>query len=262
MSLHMSFAGQPLNQAPALVLLHGWGMHSEIWLPLCEHLKEEFALILIDLPGHGRSTALPEECSLNALVGQVHAGLQQAGVTQAVWLGWSLGGVVAMAYAQAYRENVTSLITLCTSPCFVARTDWAAGMDADTFTQFSDAFKAMPQKTLQRFAMLQVQGSGTAKQDLKQLKKLINSVTEPDYAALSKVLEILEGDYRELYATLDQPGFVTHLLCHLDTLAPAAIAEYLHSQTHTRVAVLDEQSHVPMLSASELLAKRIRDCLK
>lgn len=263
MKLHLSYAGQPLHQAPTLVLLHGWGMHSEIWQPLCGSLGDDFSLVLVDLPGHGLSQAAAESCTLNGMVTEIHNALQQAGIPPAAWLGWSLGGIVAMAYAQSCREDVTSLMTLCTSPCFVARDDWAAGMDAETFAQFSDAFKAHPQKTLQRFAMLQVQGSATARQDLKQLKSLISSVPDPDYPAVSAALEILEADYRSLFSAADQSDLpVTHLLCELDTLAPISAAEYLQQLAGSAVGVFAGSSHVPMLSDPRQLAVRIRELLK
>ena len=263
MKLHLSYAGQPLHQAPTLVLLHGWGMHSEIWQPLCALLEDQFSLVLIDLPGHGESQADAESCTLNGMVAEIHNELQQAGIPQAAWLGWSLGGIVAMTYALSYRENVTSLMTLCTSPCFVTREDWAAGMDAETFAQFSEAFKTQPQKTLQRFAMLQVQGSETARQDLKQLKSLISSVADPDYPAVSTALEILEADYRSLYRAADQSDLpVTHLLCELDALAPQNIAGHLQQLPASAVAVFAGLSHVPMLSDPQQLAVRIRELLK
>ncbi|MBN3564520.1 alpha/beta fold hydrolase [Aliamphritea spongicola] len=263
MKLHLSYAGQPLHQAPTLVLLHGWGMHSEIWQPLCTLLEDDFSLVLIDLPGHGLSKGDAENCTLKGMVTEIHNELLKAGISQAAWLGWSLGGIVAMAYAQSYRDNVTSLMTLCTSPCFVVREDWAAGMDTDTFAQFSDAFKTHPQKTLQRFAMLQVQGSETARQDLKQLKSLISSVSDPDYPAVSTALEILEADYRALYCAADQSDLpVSHFLCEHDTLAPASVAEYLRQLSGSAMAVLAGSSHVPMLSDPQMLAARIKESLK
>ncbi|WP_261844071.1 alpha/beta fold hydrolase [Aliamphritea ceti] len=259
MSLHISFAGQPLKQAPTLVFLHGWGMHSGIWKQLSEQLKDDFSIVLIDLPGHGYSNVPVEACSLDAMVEQIHEVLKKSNISNAAWLGWSLGGVVAMEYARRYNEEVSSLITLCSSPCFVATDDWSAGMPADTFNQFSKAFKVSSLKTLQRFAMLQVQGSATARHDLKELKRLITEVTEPDQEALSAALEILEADHRLLTEALDQSGLsVAHVLCELDTLAPVGIADYLRQLSHSTVDILLNLSHVPMLSAPEQLAELIR----
>ena len=51
MNLHHDVRGQ----GPALVLLHGWAMHSGLFAPLVAALEPAFELHLVDLPGHGRS---------------------------------------------------------------------------------------------------------------------------------------------------------------------------------------------------------------
>ncbi len=42
-------------QAPDLVLLHGWGLHSVVWDPVVPALLQHFQVTVIDLPGMGRS---------------------------------------------------------------------------------------------------------------------------------------------------------------------------------------------------------------
>ena len=43
------------GQGPALVLLHGWGMNGAIFNPLLEYLNDDFEVLCVDLPGHGKS---------------------------------------------------------------------------------------------------------------------------------------------------------------------------------------------------------------
>ena len=43
------------RDAPALVLLHGWGLNVRVWDTLGAALEGRFRLIAVDLPGHGRS---------------------------------------------------------------------------------------------------------------------------------------------------------------------------------------------------------------
>jgi pimeloyl-[acyl-carrier protein] methyl ester esterase len=72
---------------PALVMIHGWAMHSGVFAPLSERLEHRFTLHLVDLPGHGdsRASALPLE--LDA----VSAAIAERVPSGALWLGWSLG---------------------------------------------------------------------------------------------------------------------------------------------------------------------------
>ncbi len=242
-----SAAGKPL------VLLHGWGMHSGIWQTLLPHLQQDYSITLIDLPGSGRSAGCQlQPYNLDAVVAQ----LVEVVPASALWLGWSLGGVIAMAFAQRFPERVNGLMTLASSPCFVERPDWSFGMDETTYSQFEQDLAANPAKTLQRFNMLQVQGSATARSDLKTLKQILSEV-QPTAQALIDSLGLLRGDYRQLFSNTCLP--TTHLLCQLDTLAPASMSYALKAlQPEAQVEVLAEQSHVGFLSAPQTLAAKIR----
>ncbi|NIV36280.1 MAG: alpha/beta fold hydrolase, partial [Anaerolineae bacterium] len=93
MSLYIDLRGN----GPDLVMLHGWGLHGGLFGPVIEPLAERFRLHLVDLPGHGRSPMLEGKYTLEriaeAITGEVPAG--------AHWLGWSLGGRIALAAAAA-----------------------------------------------------------------------------------------------------------------------------------------------------------------
>jgi len=249
--LYSEQQGNPQGQP--LVLLHGWGMHSGVWCTLLPELQRDFHITLIDLPGLGRSAeTLPDDYNL-ASVTQL---LAEVAPATAVWLGWSLGGIISMAFAQHYPERVSGLITLGTSPCFVERPDWCFGMEEATYRQFEDDLAANPAKTLQRFNMLQVQGSATARADLKSLKQILSEVA-PTRQALVDSLALLREDYRSLYSFTEHATL--HLLCDQDILAPAVMADELALlQPGAGIAVLADQSHIGFLSAPQILAEKIR----
>ena len=73
-----------------LVLLHGWGLNAEVWRCIDEELSSHFTLHLVDLPGFGRSRGF----GAMSLADMAEAVLRQA-PDKAIWLGWSLGGLVA-----------------------------------------------------------------------------------------------------------------------------------------------------------------------
>ena len=102
-----------------LVLLHGWGLNAQVWDCITPQLASHFTLHLVDLPGYGRSGGFGA-MSLEAMAQRV---LEQA-PPQAVWLGWSLGGLVASQVAIMRPERVQALVTVASSPCFAARDDW------------------------------------------------------------------------------------------------------------------------------------------
>ena len=89
MTLHAETQGS----GPALVMLHGWGLHSGIWEPVLPRLRQHFRVTCIDLPGHGGSRGWDEGFDLETAA----AAALEAAPRRAAWLGWSLGGQVTLA---------------------------------------------------------------------------------------------------------------------------------------------------------------------
>ena len=86
---------------PLLVLLHGLGATSAVWLPLLRYVQRNWSVrwLAPDLPGHGRSDRLDSysNAAMAAALGPYIA-RQAAGAPVAV-LGHSLGGTLALQLA-------------------------------------------------------------------------------------------------------------------------------------------------------------------
>ncbi|MFI6024546.1 alpha/beta fold hydrolase [Amycolatopsis magusensis] len=80
-----------------LVLLHGLGGTGEVWQGLTDRLPGEWNWVVPDLPGHGRSAALPSY-SFGGLAAEVAKSLSG----DVVVLGHSLGGVLALTLASGW----------------------------------------------------------------------------------------------------------------------------------------------------------------
>lgn len=95
-----------------LVLLHGLGESHIGWRPVINALSEGFDVIAIDLPGFGRSPALPRGVSPTAvnLAAAIQNTLDALGVGTYHVAGYSLGARVAIQLAETNR--VTSLIAI------------------------------------------------------------------------------------------------------------------------------------------------------
>lgn len=94
-------------RAERLVLLHGFTQGGGIWLPVIERLTIRCALDAPDLPGHGASsliaTSLPE--TADALVTEFGS---------AAWVGYSMGGRLALHVALQHPHHVSHLV-LCST---------------------------------------------------------------------------------------------------------------------------------------------------
>jgi pimeloyl-[acyl-carrier protein] methyl ester esterase len=241
MSLHIERSR--VSTRPVLVLLHGWGLHSGVWQPLLPALQQHFDTVLVDLPGLGRSPGLPGPCTVQAIAAEVLQDVQQQLPESAIWLGWSLGGLVAAEAARQAPERVSALVTVASNPCFVARDDWPCGMAPDTFAGFVSALGTDAARTLASFALLQSRGAA-AREILRRLKALL---AEHEAADLAGNLQLLGGDYRATLAALSQP--VLHILGDEDQLVPGAIAEPLQRlQPGARLRCYEGAGHLPFYS--------------
>jgi len=94
------------GQGPPLVLIHGNSSSSRVFSrQLDGPLGERFRLIAVDLPGHGESDDAedPTSYSLPGHARAVRAALDAIGIDEAHFVGWSLGGHVALEMAPDLR---------------------------------------------------------------------------------------------------------------------------------------------------------------
>jgi cis-3-alkyl-4-acyloxetan-2-one decarboxylase len=98
------------GDGPPLVLVHGLGGTIENWRALAPPLATRHRVLVPDLPGHGRSSLLPEARNLDALADAVLAVADAEEIRRAVWIGHSLGGGVALRAAALRSDAVRGLV--------------------------------------------------------------------------------------------------------------------------------------------------------
>jgi malonyl-CoA O-methyltransferase len=245
----------PATGAPRqeMVLLHGWGCNREVWRPLLVLLRPWANITLLDIPGvaPGHSSgAVPD-------LPELFAGILDCCPREAVYVGWSLGGLLATALADRHAERVSALVTLCSNPSFVAKDDWP-GMEAEAFSAFSAEVESHPDTALRRFDTLQVTGSGHPRRLLRQLQSLRR---RPASGELLAGLGWLAGlDMRVSLSALKQPQL--HLLAAEDALVPAKVSRAIEARMagnpFAEVKVLPCASHLAPLENPTALAEEIR----
>lgn len=113
-----SFAGDRIHyldegQGPAIVFVHAFPLHSEMWRAQVETLSDRYRCLVPDLLGFGRSSAPAElgAYSMTAFAGQIVAVLDDAGVTGPVVLcGLSIGGYIAFELLRLHPERIRALV--------------------------------------------------------------------------------------------------------------------------------------------------------
>ena len=102
-----------LREAPAILLLHGFGASLQAWDDWAPALEKNLRVLRIDIPGFGLSgPAVNQDYSDAADVARVIALLDQLGVQQVIIAGHSMGGRIAWNLAAAHPERVSKLVLL------------------------------------------------------------------------------------------------------------------------------------------------------
>ncbi len=247
--LHVEIYGE----GHPIVMLHGWGMHSGVWRQFAEELARFYRVICVDLPGHGRSLSV-DAFELSAVAKKI---VGEIGESPCCWLGWSMGGLVALEIAQQFPERVSALIFIAANPCFVEREQWS-GMNLEVLEAFAENLIANAPATLMRFLALQLHGLPEMAPMLKVLKHQVLECSPPSPEVLRSGLTALQQqDLRNVFANLICP--VLGIYGRLDTLVPKTVAKDLAVLLpHCHIEVLPQAGHVPFLSHPQEVVRTIR----
>jgi len=101
--------------APVVVLSNSLGASRGMWDPQVPVLAERYRVISYDARGHGDSPAPPGPYTLDDLVDDVVALLDEVGAERAHLAGVSLGGMTAMRMAVREPQRVHRMALICTS---------------------------------------------------------------------------------------------------------------------------------------------------
>ncbi len=105
--------------SPPLLLLHGFSGSSESWTDaVLNRLAVSRRVIAVDLPGHGLSDvpSEPGRFAFAAIVSDLADLLDVLDVTTAVWVGYSMGGRLALGAALFAPDRVAKLVLESASP--------------------------------------------------------------------------------------------------------------------------------------------------
>jgi pimeloyl-ACP methyl ester carboxylesterase len=101
------------GQGPSVVLLHGLGANSFSWRHNLGPLSRHCRVAALDLPAHGRTPgAVVADFRPETLAAGIMALLNSRGISQAVVVGNSLGGSLALLLAHHYPERVAALVLI------------------------------------------------------------------------------------------------------------------------------------------------------
>ncbi len=227
-----------------LVLVHGWGFCGEIWRESLVNIGPDYRVHLVDMPGYAGSPYPGSDHHLSGL----GAGITTAVPGGAVWLGWSLGGMVAMQAAVDSPGAIAGLCLVGTSPRFVVDKGWPNALLPNVLDEFSKVLNIDLVKALSRFAALVALGGSSQRKTNRRLHNFLLSNRIPDERTLSDGLNLLrDSDLRKQLPKIRCP--VLAIYSERDALIPVETASVLERCCPSwRVRTLLESGHAPFIS--------------
>lgn len=94
----------------ALVFVHGWTCDLTFWRDQVDYFNGKTRIILVDLPGHGRSDKPMVDYTQDLFARGIHAALRDAGVKKATLVGHSMGTPVIRQFYRLYPAETQALV--------------------------------------------------------------------------------------------------------------------------------------------------------
>jgi len=234
-----------------LVGVHGFGGDKETWLMMAALIPKRRGVALIDLPGHGRSSDVPEsQATIRHHAEAVLRVLDRAGFDRAVICGNSMGGGVALRLARSWPDRVAGLVLVA-----------SIGRDVheSTALQWVDHNPLIPREAdIDRFMELVLErpppvGKAVIRHVITQRARRAESLQK-----LFRGFVLAGGDAgvpREL-APIDIPALVIH--GEQDRIISKRTAEDLvQALPRAELVVMRGVGHAPQLEAPRTTAKLV-----
>jgi pimeloyl-ACP methyl ester carboxylesterase len=93
-----------------LVLIHGAGDNLKMWYHQVPVLSHRYRVITMDIRGHGQTESPEGSYSVPLFAEDVYELIKTIGIKKAYFLGYSMGGGIALGVALQYPEMVRALI--------------------------------------------------------------------------------------------------------------------------------------------------------
>ena len=239
---------------PVLVVTPGWVSHLALdweWPEIGDYyrcLAAQRTLVRWDKRGTGLSDRPegPDTYALETRVRDMEKVLDSAGVRRAALLGWSDGGLMALAFAAAYPERVSQLLLYGAYARLGRAPDYPAGLDPaqrDAIVALVRSEWGLGSRVLADMVIPEADGERVVRFTHYQ------RISTSPQAAVDILLANWRADLRELLPAIRMPVLVLHR--REDLHIPFALGAYLAEHLpRARLQALDGEHHVPFFGDS------------
>jgi len=219
-----------------------------IWDEVVPHFADRYRVIRYDKRGHGLSDCPPAPYTIHDHAKDLAGLLDQLDVPQAILVGISVGGMIALEFTATWPERVQSLVLCDTAPKIGTAVLWneritnlrqhGMGVMRDTILSrwFADSF-AMNQPAAYR-------GYGN----------MLARMPVEGYTGTCEAIR--DADLTEATRTISQP---TLILCGAEDMAtpPALVSGLCDLIPHANYQKIPDAGHLPCVEQPAIMAQHI-----
>ena len=233
------------GKGKAIVLLHGFTESSKIWTGFASKLTGKYRVITIDLPGHGKSGRVASIHTMELMADVVCAVLKKAGIGKSVMIGHSMGGYVALAFAEKYPKMLKGF-GLFHSHCFADSMEDIANRKRTIAIVDKDKFSFVAQFIPGLFPM------EVHKQFAKQIERLVQRASKMDKESVIAALEGMKSRKDQTALLKETTLPVLFILGLKDSRAPITkLWEMISLPAISHTLLLKECGHMGYIEAPE-----------
>jgi pimeloyl-[acyl-carrier protein] methyl ester esterase len=242
-----------------IVMIHGFGATGRFWQAQEDFLRENFQVVTLDLPGHGKSAWMP--VSLNEMAIDIRQILNSIRIARFSLIASSMGGLVALELYRLVPQEIARISLVGSIPKFARGNDYPAGLDIDKIHTLSHQFDGDHAAILDIFFRSLFTMKERQSDRFKWVKELRQAQELPRREALKHFLDILEEtDLRDRMASVACP--VQFITGTEDYICPRAIMDWvaLHAP-NARFDFIEGCGHLPFLVEADEYNCLLKDFL-
>lgn len=227
---------------PPVVLIHGAGGNHTVWPAEIRRLTGQ-RVLAVDLPGHGKSSGVAQQ-SITGYSSQLVEFLAALGLYQAVFVGHSMGGAVALDLAVRHPAHVAGLGLIATGAYL--------GVDPGLLSNFANPLTAPSAiHTFTTSAFGSQAAPGMVERCAQMMKETRSSVLYGDWRACS------DFDLRHEVMQIEAPTWV--IVGAEDRLTPVAYAHFLADRIQAaRLQIIPSAGHMVFLEQPGKVAQGLQ----
>ncbi len=239
---HLNWVRTSAEYPETVVLIHAVGHDLTYWDRQIEALRDRYNVVAFDLPGHGRSTGLPEQWSFHYAATVVAKLIEEISTTPVHLAGISFGGMIAQVTTLARPDLVRSLTLIGTASHFPDAV--RAGMRGRAEAVRTGGMAAVLQSSLERWFTPETR---TQRPDI--VDRITKTLLRDDAATHAAIWDVIAGlDIHGRLGEIRCPTLV--LVGEHDPSTPPSVAYELHGAIQAaNIQVIPNASHIVTVEA-------------